>query len=972
MDHDQIPLITQNMSFTDVYPVNDRPQEDPTRHQSPPLLLAFSSTFSPRNPFLNYLPSIPSSSNNEQNRPLPTIPLPFSLNNDQYRHFLSNNNQNRPFPTVPLPFSSHNNPNRPFIPTNASSHNTEHRPFVVPQFPSFPDLHTGPPIYNTHNPHYASPRYPPYQNPRSALPDFKDSTLPSSTFIPLLTGRADWGAWSDTVSTAIMNMNLYGHIAEHYTPRYGFDPGSKPTYPPIIDENASQSDIISWYDWWCCDGQVSHILFSRLSASARSQLSGAGATHHTRRTARELYLELVSLFGGTDYNTAAAIREELSNLMCAPNKVQDYVTCWRTGLNQLCSSGHPFDHADSIRFFVNHLPLGSTYDFVQQQTLYQLSTAKSPAQLPSFESVVDCVRLIELNRGSFQPSRSRTMNSTHSTTTSTPNTKDTSTPPNAASTSQPPRPPRSSNFCTICRQTGHVADDHNKPGGVKDGGITDRGKQPAPRAYMADLDSDGGTDGGATSLGSLPTPASPVVAEDSSPPFAALGTTVHVPPTNTIVNEDYFFDLYRTGVISTALSSADDSSVCFSSLTHLYNMILDSGCTNHIAKDHSLFWTYNTSLAVPVKTANCGILETFAKGDVKFQVQCGARSIVLTLRDCLHAPSAPINLLSVGAMQERRMRVHFDEDSTTIHFPSNHPDFAGLSFKATVLRRLSFLHCDFVVPTVPVSDGTEVAFPTFPIVEKTPSLWHRRFGHLGVDATHALLTKNYAEGVDWTGPLVFSERCVSCLIGKHPQIPYTNHAHRASAVCELLHMDTCGPFPVHTPHHKSSFWAILDDKSNYGHVELLSNRSQVYSAYVKVEALWEAKSGNRVLTVRMDGAKEFCKGKLGDHLTSHGIVMQVTAPYAHSQNGKAEHFVRTIEDGLQTLLADSGLPMSFWGDAALTINYLRNRVPTTALPANTTAYEVMHKTKPNLAHLCVWGCQCFVIIPPELRSKGGP
>ena len=144
------------------------------------------------------------------------------------------------------------------------------------------------------------------------------------------------------------------------------------------------------------------------------------------------------------------------------------------------------------------------------------------------------------------------------------------------------------------------------------------------------------------------------------------------------------------------------------------------------------------------------------------------------------------------------MRVHFDEDSTMIHFPSNHPDFAGLSFKATVLRRLLFLHCDFVVPTVPVSDGTEVAFPTFPIVEKTSSLWHRRFGHLGIDATCALLTKNYAEGVDWTGPLVFSERCISCLIGKHPQIPYTNHAHRASAVCELLHMDTCGPFPVHT------------------------------------------------------------------------------------------------------------------------------------------------------------------------------
>jgi len=60
---------------------------------------------------------------------------------------------------------------------------------------------------------------------------------------------------------------------------------------------------------------------------------------------------------------------------------------------------------------------------------------------------------------------------------------------------------------------------------------------------------------------------------------------------------------------------------------------------------------------------------------------------------------------------------------------------------------------------------------------------------------------------------------------------------------------------------------------------------------------------------------------------------EVTAPYAHSQNGKAERFIRTLEDGFQTLLADSGLPMSFWGDATLTINYLHNRIPTSVVPA---------------------------------------
>ena len=100
--------------------------------------------------------------------------------------------------------------------------------------------------------------------------------------------------------------------------------------------------------------------------------------------------------------------------------------------------------------------------------------------------------------------------------------------------------------------------------------------------------------------------------------------------------------------------------------------------------------------------------------------------------------------------------------------------------------------------------------------------------------------------------------------------------------------------------------------------------------------------------------------------------MQVTAPYAHAQARKAERYIRTIEDGIQALLADAKLPPSFWGDAALTTQYLRNRLPTSTLTSDTTPYEIMHGSKPDLSHLRVWGCQCFPSIPPELRTKGGP
>jgi hypothetical protein len=185
-------------------------------------------------------------------------------------------------------------------------------------------------------------------------------------------------------------------------------------------------------------------------------------------------------------------------------------------------------------------------------------------------------------------------------------------------------------------------------------------------------------------------------------------------------------------------------------------------------------------------------------------------------------------------------------------------------------------------------------------------------------------------------------------------------------------MDTCGPFPVQTPQGHKFFWTVLDDASNIGSTSLISKKNHAVKAFKQITNIWETKSGNKVIAVRTDGASEFIKGPLLDHFIERGITLQQTVPYAHSQNGKAERYIRTLEDTAQTLLADSGLPSSFWGDVVLTAQYLRIRVPMSTLPANTTPYEMLEKCKPDLSHLRVWGCQCFVLIPEELRSKGGP
>ena len=185
-------------------------------------------------------------------------------------------------------------------------------------------------------------------------------------------------------------------------------------------------------------------------------------------------------------------------------------------------------------------------------------------------------------------------------------------------------------------------------------------------------------------------------------------------------------------------------------------------------------------------------------------------------------------------------------------------------------------------------------------------------------------------------------------------------------------MDICGPYPTQTPDGKRYFYVILNNFSNWGFTYLLRLKSNVFSHFSNTEAFLLRSYGTDIITVQMDGASEFCKGDLGNHFAKQGIVVQQTAPYAHQQARKIERYVWTIEEGGQTLLADSRLPMSFWGWAVLTSQYLCNCLPTSTLTSDFTPFEVLMGKKPDLSHLQVWGCQCFPAIPLELHMKAGP
>jgi hypothetical protein len=74
------------------------------------------------------------------------------------------------------------------------------------------------------------------------------------------------------------------------------------------------------------------------------------------------------------------------------------------------------------------------------------------------------------------------------------------------------------------------------------------------------------------------------------------------------------------------------------------------------------------------------------------------------------------------------------------------------------------------------------------------------------------------------------------------------------------------------------------------------------------------------------------------------------------QGGVAERRNCMLEEHVVTMLNSTHLPTHFWGKALYTYSRLLNMIPSAAIPAGTTLFEMVNKRKPDYSTLHVFGC----------------
>ena len=422
--------------------------------------------------------------------------------------------------------------------------------------------------------------------------------------------------------------------------------------------------------------------------------------------------------------------------------------------------------------------------------------------------------------------------------------------------------------------------------------------------------------------------------------------------------------------------------------------VADTGASSHLTSFKDLLRNYAPCDIGNITYGNASTLSYSGTGDVLLLSETHSqRQLMLT--SVRHVPENRYNIVSLPSLMLKGVTLHsgtlngrptldLSYDDEVIATAVVYPDVSILLLKVSavsVSQQPAICASSSATDTAAASPATADSSngPTggtdITPVSGTGTnqhlrsfyLWHKRLGHPSLD--YLAKTCKLTSGI-MLQPQAFKLakdlQCDTCIRSKQSRPPFPPSSSQTSAPLELIHMDLCGPLTPKSRHGHVYFLTMLDDCSSYSVVRLLFTKSDAAASIQAVFNILANHTGLRVKSIRTDRGGEFLSNELSSYLAKSGILHQKTTAHTPQQNGKAERLNKTLLTTTRALLADSPLDKSFWGEALLTANYLRNVSPTAGKSA--VPYTLMFNVKPDLSHLRQFGCTAYVLTPKHQRD----
>ena len=431
-------------------------------------------------------------------------------------------------------------------------------------------------------------------------------------------------------------------------------------------------------------------------------------------------------------------------------------------------------------------------------------------------------------------------------------------------------------------------------------------------------------------------------------------------------------------------------------------LVIDSGCSVHMAPNRAIFTNYTAGPPpdgpFEVEVADRGLIPIQGYGEVFISSTVKGEEHVVNLRRVLHCPDLSTGLLSVSDFTKRGASVLFRNNYSNVYVEDQHVLHARQDSGTSLyhLLNVSFPHADqpdsvatacTAGPgpaggtTTPKAEPSEPSPGTLgldlpPAVKPAPAFgaehWHQRLGHLNYQSL-AKLTK-MTKGINVPAADFISkghdpDKCPACMAGKmcrshrgpreeHTEIPL----HRVSA-------DLCGPFQVIGLQGERYFLLAIDEATKYSAIKVIKSKDKAVAGLLDILNFMEAISSEErfVKRLRTDRGLEFCNAQLEEACRTRRMVHEPVPAYSPESNGQVERCNRTLLEKARAMLHHAGLPPSFWSEAVIHANFLRNVSPTSMMAA--TPYQLLRGKVPDLTNVKIFGSLAYVFVPAALRKK---
>lgn len=377
--------------------------------------------------------------------------------------------------------------------------------------------------------------------------------------------------------------------------------------------------------------------------------------------------------------------------------------------------------------------------------------------------------------------------------------------------------------------------------------------------------------------------------------------------------------------------------------------LTDSGASRHITFRKDWLSEFCPSDNEIVSLGNNCQLKSLGSGTVYIKKLVNVMWKDGRIDNVLYVPTIRKNLFSVGVCTTKNYEVRFKERHVRI-YSNGLPVGEGVRQKNDIFRML-----------FKVIKSAEAN-----TVENDLKTWHDRLGHINQRSLQrmedcGLIKNTNSESKDFF--------CEACQEGKLHRKPFVKREHnKLWKTGEMFHSDVCGPMSTESIGGAKFFLTFKDEATNFRTVYFLRHKSDVYEKFKEFERFINNKFGRSMKVLRTDNGREYCNHQMTQYLKLNGIVMENTAPFSPEQNGKAERDNRTIVESARSMMQAAALPKYLWTEAVNIAVYILNRT----IPAQGEAVTPFQKwtgKKPCLSHIRIFGCEAFVHVPKQLRTK---